>query len=135
MFIWLPLLPKLGRENWVKIKQLRIFWYFLNSITVSGTDLYKEHIYRVRDLLCYILELKFGFCMHLKNVTLNIVHETRMSLTNDLLPDISHGNNTCIWNGRLNETFYSKRFVYPNAFFWNGENIWNGTWVFILKDN
>ena len=55
--------------------------WFLNNITVSGTDLYKEQIYRVRDLLCYILELKFGFCMHLKDVTLKIVHETRMSLT------------------------------------------------------
>ena len=91
--------------------------WFLNNITVSGTDLYKEQIYRVRDLLCYILELKFGFCMHLKDVILKIVHETRMSLTNDSLPDISHGNNTCILNGRLHETFYSKRFVYLNAFF------------------
>lgn len=62
--------------------------WFLNNITVSGTDLYKEQIYRVRDLLCYILELKFGFCMHLKDVTLKIVHETRMSLTIDSLPDI-----------------------------------------------
>ena len=61
--------------------------WFLNKITVSGTDLYKEQIYRVRDLLCYILELKFGFCMYLKDVTLNIVHETRMSLTNDSLTD------------------------------------------------
>jgi hypothetical protein len=62
--------------------------WFLNNITVSGTDLYKEQIYRIRDLLCYILELKFGFCMHLKDVTLKIVHEARMSLTNDSLPDI-----------------------------------------------
>jgi hypothetical protein len=30
----------------------------------------------------------YGFCMHLKDVTLKIVHETRMSLTNDSLPDI-----------------------------------------------
>lgn len=103
--------------------------WFLNNITVSGTDLYKEQIYRVRDLLCYILELKFGFCMHLKDVTLKIVHELRNKNVLDkwLITRHSHGNNTCIWNGSLHETFYSKRFVYPNAFFWNGENIGNGT--------
>jgi hypothetical protein len=101
-------------------KEEELFNYLNNKEYPKGSskDDKRKHFRKITSLSSWLRLIQFNFLSFITYFfAINLSLRLSSSLTNDSLPDISHGNNTCILNGRLHETFYSKRFVYPNAFF------------------
>jgi len=81
----------LERQIGKEISEVSYLIWYLNSLTVSGSNNYVVEILSARKILCQLLQKQHSFCLHLKHVTEKAiqVHDVN-AFKEDILIDIMY---------------------------------------------
>jgi len=81
----------LERQIGKEISEVSYLIWYLNSLTVSGSNNYVVEILSARKILCQLLQKQHSFCLHLKHVTEKAiqVHDVN-AFKEDILVDIMY---------------------------------------------